>query len=86
MLTKEQANRDVGGSVIIHWRPEKIQETVIPILSHKKQDQIQQEVTESFDFRKQSKYLLECTKLAVEIAIEQDEQTAIDWLEELRYN
>ena len=53
----------------------------IPILSEEKQIQIQQKVVESFRLRKQSKYLLECAKRAVEIAIEQDEQTAIDYLE-----
>ncbi len=54
----------------------------IPILPKEKQDQIQQKVTESFNLRKQSKHLLECAKRAVEMAIEQDEQTAIDWLED----
>ena len=38
-------------------------------------------VTEAFNLRKQSKHFLECAKQAVEIAIERDEQTAIDWLE-----
>ena len=82
MLTKEQVNRDVGGSVILHWRPDQVKETVIPILSEAKQAQIQQKVTESFNLRKQSKHLLECSKRAVEMAIEQDEQKAINWLEE----
>jgi len=82
MLTKEQVNRDVGGSVILHWRPDQIKETVIPILPEEKQTQIQQKVTESFTLRKQSKHLLECAKRAVEMAIEQDEQTAINWLTE----
>ena len=82
ILTKEQVNRDVGGSVILHWRPDQVQGTVIPILPTEKQDQIQQKVTESFNLRKQSKHLLECAKRAVEMAIEQDEQTAIDWLED----
>ena len=53
----------------------------IPILPDEKQTQIQQKVIESFNLRHQSKHLLECAKRAVEIAIEQDEQTAIDWLE-----
>ena len=53
----------------------------IPILPKEKQAQIQQKVIESFDLRKKSKHLLECAKRAVEIAIEQDEQKAIDWLE-----
>lgn len=82
ILTKEQVNRDVGGSVILHWRPDQVQGTVIPILPKEKQTQIQKKVTESFNLRKQSKHLLECAKRAVEMAIEQDEQTAIDWQED----
>jgi restriction endonuclease S subunit len=82
MLTKEQINRDVGGSVILHWRPDQVKETAIPILPEDKQLEIQQKVAESFNLRKQSKHLLECAKRAVEIAIEQDEQTAMQWLEE----
>lgn len=81
LLTKEQVNRDVGGSVILHWRPDQVQRTVIPILPKEKQARIQQKVTESFDLREQSKHLLECAKRAVEMAIEQDEQTAIEWME-----
>jgi len=81
ILTQEQINRDVGGSVILHWRPDQVKETVIPILPEEKQTQIQQKVIESFNLRKQSKHLLECAKRAVEVAIEQDEQTAINWLE-----
>lgn len=53
----------------------------IPILPEEKQIQIQRKVVESFNSRNQSKHLLECAKRAVEIAIEQDEQTAIDYLE-----
>ncbi len=56
---------------------------VIPILSTDKQRQIERkvaEVSESLNLRQRSKELLECAKRAVEIAIEQDEQTAIDWL------
>ena len=81
ILTQEQINRDVGGSVILHWRPDQVAGTVIPILHEKIQVEIQQKVIESFNLRKHAKELLECAKRAVEIAIEQDEQTAIDWLE-----
>ena len=45
------------------------------------QTEIQTKVTESFSLRKQSKHLLECAKRAVEIAIEEDEETATKWLE-----
>lgn len=81
ILTKEQVNRDGGGSVILHWRPDQVKGTVLPIPSEEKQTQIQQKVIESFNLRKQSKHLLECAKRTVEIAIEKDEQTAITWLE-----
>ena len=81
MLTKEQANRDVGGSVIMHWRPDQIATVAIPIPSQEIQTQIQQLVTESTTLRQNSKRLLDCAKRAVEIAIEQDEPTAIAWLE-----
>ena len=81
ILTQEQVNRDVGGSVILHWRPDQVAGTIIPILHQDKQTEIEQKVLESFNLRKHSKDLLEHAKRAVEIAIEQDEQTAIDWLE-----
>lgn len=82
MIVQEQINRDVGGSIILHWRPEQVKETLIPILPGDKQLQIQQKVTESFNLRKQSKHLLECAKRAVEMAIEQDEDAAVKWLKE----
>ncbi len=81
ILTQEQVNRDVGGSVIMHWRPDQVAGTVIPILHQDKQSEIEQKVIESFNGRKRAKDLLEHAKRAVEIAIEQDEQAAIDWLE-----
>ena len=52
----------------------------IPILSEEKQTQIQQNVNLSINHRKYSKYLLKCAKRAVELAIEQNEETARDWL------
>jgi restriction endonuclease S subunit len=81
LLTQEQVNRGVGGSVILHWRPGQVKETLIPILSEETQSQIREKVAESFSLRQQSKELLERAKQAVEMAIEQDEETAIDWLE-----
>jgi len=53
----------------------------IPILPKEKQTKIKQKVDESFNLRTRAKNLLECAKRAVEIAIEQDEQTATEWLE-----
>ncbi len=82
MIVKEQINRDVGGSVILHWRPDQVKETLIPLLSKDKQNKIQQKISESFNLRKESKRLLECAKRAVEMAIEKDEKTAMKWISE----
>ncbi len=41
VLTQEQVNRDVGGSIILHWRPDQVKQTVIPILPESKQLEIQ---------------------------------------------
>ncbi len=42
---------------------------------------IAETVIKSFNLRKQSRHLLECAKKAVEMAIEKDEETAMQWLE-----
>lgn len=81
VLIKEQINRDVGGSIILHWRPEQVAETAIPILSKDTQAKIQHKIIEAFELRRRSKGLLECAKRAVEMAIEQGEETAREWLE-----
>lgn len=80
LIVQEQIKRDVGGSVILHWRPDQVKNTLIPILDGSLQDEIKQKINESFNLRKQSKHLLESAKRAVEIAIEEDEGTAIEWL------
>ncbi len=82
LIVQEQINRDVGGSVILHWRPDQVKNTLIPILTEPIQREIKQKINESFNLRKQSKHLLESAKRAVEIAIEEDEDTAINWLNE----
>ena len=55
----------------------------IPLLPEEKQTEIEQKVAESFNLRNRAKILLERAKRAVEIAIEQDEQAAIDWLDSI---
>ncbi len=81
LIVQEQINRDVGGSIILHWRPDQVKQTLIPILDDEKQKKIRGEIAESFNLRKQSKRLLQCAKRAVEIAIEQNEDVAIKWLQ-----
>lgn len=62
--------------------PYDIRTFPIPLLDNEIQIQIQQKIMEAFTMKKQSKHLLECAKRAVEIAIEQDEQAALAFLEQ----
>lgn len=79
-IVKLQAERDAGGSVIQHWKPSEIGKVMIPWLPMEKQMQIAEKLQESFLFRHESEKMLERAKQAVEMAIETDEQSALDWL------
>ena len=61
--------------------PYDIRTFPIPLFPEEFQAEIQQKIIESFSLRKHSKHLLECAKRAVEMAIEQDEKKASNWLE-----
>lgn len=80
IVVKMQAERDAGGSVIQHWKPSEIEKVVIPILDNEVQVQITEKVKESFALRKKSVRLLELAKTAVELAIEQGEDKAMELL------
>ena len=79
-----QLKKGCSGTILTAINKDEFTQLVLPIIAKEKQTRISQKVTASFNSRKQSKHLLECAKRAVEIAIEQDEQTAIDWLENER--
>lgn len=81
ITTQMQAERDAGGSIIQHWRPEQIREVVIPILPLEVQQTIAEKVQASFSARRQSQQLLELAKQTVERAIESSEAEALEWLE-----
>jgi restriction endonuclease S subunit len=80
LIVKEQINRDVGGSVILHWRPDQAKNTLIPILKNNKQEIIKDNITKSTEFRQKSKALLEIAKKGVELSIEKDEIIAEKWI------
>ncbi len=73
VVVQQQAERDGGGSIIVHWRVSEIEKVIIPILSPELQTQIAQYVQQSFALQQQSKQLLALAKQAVEVAIEQHE-------------
>lgn len=79
-IVQLQAERDAGGSIIQHWKPSEIEEVIIPNLPLNSQKKISDLILQSFKLKKQSEQLLEIAKKAVEIAIEQNEATAIDYI------
>lgn len=81
-VVQMQAERDAGGSIIQHWKPSEINNVVIPILPMEKQQEISQKVQESFRLRNESKRLLNVAKTAVEIAIGESEEAALEYLKE----
>ena len=76
-----QLKKGCSGTILTAINKGEFKKIVLPIIRPEKQIEIQQKVNESFNLRKHAKDLLEHAKRAVEIAIEQDEQTAIDWLD-----
>lgn len=72
MIGRMQIERDGGGSVITHWRPEQIKNLLIPILPSQIQQKITSLVRHSHEARKEAKELLEKAKRKVENAIEDE--------------
>lgn len=79
-ITQLQAERDAGGSIIVHWRISEIENVIIPILPIPFQERIVEMVQNSFELRNESEKLIEIAKRAVETAIEQTEDAAMDFI------
>jgi len=82
ILVKMQAERDAGGSIILHWRVGEIENVVVPLVGMPTQEKIAAMVQGSFTLKAKSERLLEVAKRAVEIAIEQNEDAAFAYLKE----
>ena len=76
-----QLKKGCSGTILTAINKEEFSKIAVPEIKEEKQAEIEQKVIESSNLRKQAKDLLEHAKRAIEIAIEQDEQTAINWLE-----
>ena len=81
-IVQMQAERDAGGSIIQHWKLSEISNVIIPIMPMEDQIRLSSKVQESFRLRQESKRLLEVTKQAVEIAISENEETALKFLKD----
>jgi len=71
IVGQAQAERDAGGSIIAHWKPEQIKNILIPILPKSIQQKIADFVRQSHEARRKAKKLLESAKQKVEKLIEE---------------
>jgi len=78
----EMIDRLARGSVQQRLNQETLKDLIIPLIDYDKQRQISVLIEESFALKVKSKRLLNVAKRAVEIAIEQDEETATKWIQE----
>jgi hypothetical protein len=67
---QQQAERDAGGSIILHWRLNEIEKAVVPVVDIQIQQQIAALVEKSFYLRRESEKLLREAKDMVEKEIE----------------
>lgn len=77
-----QTEKLSAGSAQAELYPKDIDNFLIPIIEQDKQQQIADLVEQSFTLKKQSEHLLEVAKTAVEMAIEQDEKTALAYIQQ----
>lgn len=70
----------VGSTGIINIYDDDMTKIPIPIIDEEGQRSIAAQVQNTFELRRQAKQLLKCAKQAVEMAIEQNEGTALAWL------
>lgn len=75
LVGRLQAERDAGGSIIAHWKPEQIKQVLIPILPTITQQHIAELVRASHAARAKARELLEEAKRTVE-----------DWIESRQKN
>ena len=80
ILGRLQIERDGGGSVITHWKPEQVKKLFIPVLPDNTQQIIATLIKKSHEARKNSRELLELAKRTVEIAIEKNEKEALNFI------
>lgn len=80
LFVQMQIQQNTSGSVIKHWKPSEVRKTLIPRLSPAREVEIAELVKQSHAARRESKAILEKAKRAVEIAVEEGEDKAMDFL------
>ena len=82
IVSQLQLKKGCTGTILTAISKDELKKIIIPLLPSKLQTQIQQKVIASHTLRKKAKRLLEIAKQGVEMAIETDEKTAMEWIKE----
>ncbi len=82
VIGKTQLERIGTGGVQTNISSSDILNILIPIIDKQAQTKIEQKIQQSFQLKEQAKQLLELAKQSVEVAIEQDEQMAMELINE----
>jgi restriction endonuclease S subunit len=69
-----------SGTILTAISKTELERIPLPLIDTKTQNKIKEQINKSFELKNQSEHLLEVAKTAVEIAIEQDEETAIEFI------
>jgi len=76
-----QLQRGCNGTILTAINTEELSQVIIPNIAQNIQIKLQQAIQQSFYLRTTAKHLLDSAKTAVEIAIEQDEHKAMEFLQ-----
>jgi len=81
LIGKSQVEQSNTGAIQTNLTIPVIESILIALPPKEIQEKIAQKVMRAYEMQDQSKQLLEIAKRGVEIAIEQDEQTAATWIQ-----
>jgi restriction endonuclease S subunit len=84
IVLQSQLKKKCSGTILTAVPKESLRDIIIPLLSFSTQQEIVSLVQQSHEARKKAKELLELAKRAVEIAIEEGEEKAIDFLSRIK--
>lgn len=80
MICQLQLKKGCSGTILTAINKEEFEKIILPVLDDSIQNQIKDSVQKSFNMRFDSQKFLELAIMAVEMAIEIDEQNATNWL------
>ncbi len=81
-LLQNLLKKNCSGTILTAINKDEFLSIPVPLIDPAKQSEIAALITQSFALKKQSEHLLDVSKRAVEIAIEQDEAAAMRWIGE----